>query len=206
MPQKNHNALSFWEGFLKRFFDFSVALLGLFLFGWIIMFAWVVAAFETRSNGFFIQQRVGREGKAFGVIKVKTMYPRAEQGSTVTTCNDNRVTSSGRFFRKTKIDELPQLFNVLIGDMSLVGPRPDVSGFADLLVEEDRIILAIRPGITGPATLKYRNEETLLANQSDPEKYNRETIFPDKVALNKEYIKNYSFVKDIYYIFQTVLH
>ena len=205
MPLKNYKAFGFWPAFAKRLFDIVVSLIVLVLFGWLIALAWLVAAFETRSNGFFIQRRIGREGKAFGVIKIKTMYPRAQQGSTVTAYNDNRVSASGRFFRKTKIDELPQLFNVLIGDMSLVGPRPDVPGFADILTEDDRVILAIRPGVTGPATLKYRNEEFLLATQPDPEKYNREVIFPDKVSLNKEYIRNYSFFKDIYYIFQTVL-
>jgi lipopolysaccharide/colanic/teichoic acid biosynthesis glycosyltransferase len=110
----------------------------------------------------------------------------------------------GRFWRKTKIDELPQLINVLKGDMSFVGPRPDVPGYADKLEGEDRIVLSVRPGITGPATLKYRDEEALLAGQKDPERYNNEVIWPDKVRINKEYIKSYSFKNDLVYIAKTI--
>lgn len=124
--------------------------------------------------------------------------------TTVTTDTDPRITRLGRFFRKTKLDELPQLIHVLLGQMSFVGPRPDVPGFADNLSGDDRIILSVRPGITGPATLKYRNEESILAGQDDPERYNDEVIFPDKVRLNKEYVENYSFRKDIKYIWQTI--
>ena len=124
--------------------------------------------------------------------------------TVVTTSTDPRITPLGRFWRRTKIDELPQLFNVLIGNMSFVGPRPDVPGFADLLEGEDRVILSVRPGITGPATLKYRNEESLLASVDDPEAYNREVIFPDKVRINREYIENWSFWRDMRYIFTTI--
>jgi lipopolysaccharide/colanic/teichoic acid biosynthesis glycosyltransferase len=106
--------------------------------------------------------------------------------------------------RKWKIDELPQLINVLLGRMSFVGPRPDVAGFADRLTGEDRMILSVRPGITGPATLKYHDEEKLLARQQDPEKYNRDVIWPDKVRINKRYILEYSFSKDMQYIWETV--
>jgi lipopolysaccharide/colanic/teichoic acid biosynthesis glycosyltransferase len=130
------------------------------------------------------------------------MYPN--NGSTVTTANDKRITKSGRFFRRYKIDELPQLINVLKGDMSFVGPRPDVPGYADKLEGEDRIILTIKPGITGPATLKYKNEEEILAKVEDPVKYNNEVIWPDKVKINKEYIKNWSLKKDIEYILKTI--
>jgi len=125
--------------------------------------------------------------------------------STVTTKDDKRITRSGAFFRKTKIDELPQLFNVLFGTMSFVGPRPDVPGFADTLEGEDRVILTLRPGITGPASLKYKDEEALLAKQKDPESYNREVIWPDKVKINKAYIKDWTFKKDIEYLIKTVL-
>lgn len=125
--------------------------------------------------------------------------------TNVTTDKDPRITRLGRFFRKTKIDELPQLINVFLGQMSFVGPRPDVPGFADKLTGDDRIILTVRPGITGPATLKFRDEEKLLAAQSDPERYNREVIYPEKVRLNREYVENYSFWQDIKYIFQTIL-
>ncbi|MGM0760450.1 MAG: sugar transferase, partial [Thermodesulfobacteriota bacterium] len=105
-----------------------------------------------------------------------------------------------------KIDALPQLINALKGDMSFVGPRPDVPGYADLLEGEDRVILSVRPGITGPATLHYRDEEALLAEQDDPEAYNRDVIWPDKVRLNREYVENWSFRKDLQYIWQTVVH
>lgn len=124
--------------------------------------------------------------------------------TTVTTANDPRVTRWGRFWRMTKIDELPQLINVLKGDMSLVGPRPDVPGFADHLEGDDRIVLSVRPGITGPATLKYRKEEEILAGVDNAEAYNREVIFPDKVRLNREYVQNWSFSKDLWYIWRTV--
>ena len=125
--------------------------------------------------------------------------------TTVTSSNDARITTTGAFFRKTKIDELPQLWNVLVGEMSFVGPRPDVPGYADRLQGEDRIVLSIRPGITGPAQLAYKNEEEILANQDDAVKYNDEIIWPDKVRINREYIEDYSLVKDFYYIWKTIV-
>jgi len=124
--------------------------------------------------------------------------------TTVTTSGDPRITKSGHVFRSTKIDELPQLWNVLLGDMSFVGPRPDVPGFADRLNGKDKIILSVRPGITGPASLHFKNEEQLLAKQLDPEVYNRDVVWPRKVELNKEYVQNWSFTKDLNYIFKTV--
>jgi lipopolysaccharide/colanic/teichoic acid biosynthesis glycosyltransferase len=166
--------------------------------------AWIVATFETRSNGLFVQQRVGKDGKLFYVYKIKTMKNVAGIDTTITVSNDMRITKSGKFFRDTKIDELPQLWNVFKGDMSFVGPRPDVAGYADQLKGEDRVILSIRPGITGPASLKYKNEEALLAKQSDPKKYNDEVIWPDKVKINKAYIKEWSLKKDIQYIIKTI--
>jgi len=116
-----------------------------------------------------------------------------------------RITKSGKFFRDTKIDELPQLFNVFLGSMSFVGPRPDVKGYADNLEGEDRLLLTIRPGITGPASIKYKNEEELLSRQSDPKEYNDKVIWVDKVAINLEYIKNWSLKKDIKYIIKTII-
>jgi len=187
---------------IKRIFDFSLALIGLLITWPIILIAWIIASIETKSNGFFLQKRVGENGKLFTIIKIKTMYPN--NGSSVTTANDSRITKSGKFFRKYKIDELPQLINVLKGDMSFVGPRPDVPGYADKLEGDDRIILSIKPGITGPATLKYKNEEEILARVDDPIKYNNEVIWPDKVKINKEYIKNWSLKKDIEYILKTI--
>ena len=133
------------------------------------------------------------------------MKSSADVITTVTTSNDSRITNLGKFFRKKKIDELPQLINVLLGQMSFVGPRPDVPGFADRLKGKDKIILSVRPGITGPAQLAYKNEEEILAKQDDIIKYNNEVIWPDKVAINMKYIENYSFFKDIYYIWKTVV-
>jgi lipopolysaccharide/colanic/teichoic acid biosynthesis glycosyltransferase len=151
----------------------------------------------------FVQERIGREGRPFRLFKIKTMVNH-RGGTTVTTASDARITRSGAFFRRTKIDELPQLINVLFGQMSLVGPRPDVPGFADQLTGEDREILQLRPGITGPASLKYRDEEALLAKQSDPEAYNREVIWPDKVAINRDYLHQWSLGHDIALLLATV--
>jgi lipopolysaccharide/colanic/teichoic acid biosynthesis glycosyltransferase len=191
---------------LKRAFDITGALVGLLSTWWIILIAWLVASIDTRQNGFFVQQRVGKYGRLFKVIKIRTMRKLADVETTVTTSDDPRITKSGRFFRKYKIDELPQLINVLWGDMSFVGPRPDMPGFADMLEGDDLMILSIRPGITGPATIKYREEESMLAKSDDPEKFNREVIWPDKVRINLAYIRNWSLTKDIHYIIQTVFH
>ena len=126
-------------------------------------------------------------------------------GSSVSVAGKNRITPFGAKLRKYKLDELPELWNVLIGDMSFVGPRPDVPGYADKLVGEDRKILLLKPGITGPASIKYRNEEELLAQQADPIKYNDEVIFPDKVKINLNYLENWSFITDIKLIIYTIL-
>ena len=178
---------------------------GILLTSWIIAIAWILASIDTGANGFFIQYRVGRYGRLFKAVKIRTMRSSDTISTVVTTSMDPRITSLGRFWRKSKIDELPQLFNVLVGNMSFVGPRPDVPGFADLLQGEDRVILSVRPGITGPATLKYRDEEALLAAVDDPEAYNRDIIFPDKVKINRQYIEQWSFINDLRYIVNTIL-
>lgn len=187
----------------KRTFDVLLAVVGLVLTSWVIALAWVAATLDTRANGFFTQRRVGRCGKQFTIVKIRTMRS-GSIASSVTIRGDSRVTRLGGIWRKLKIDELPQLFNVLVGQMSFVGPRPDVPGFADQLKGDDRIILTVRPGITGPATLKYRDEEELLASVTDPEKYNAEVVFPDKVRLNREYVEHWSFARDIRYIWATI--
>jgi len=197
--------LSSKDRFIKRLFDIVLSTIGLLLTWWIILIAWIISSFETKSNGFFIQKRVGKDGKLFDVFKIKSMKKVDGIDTTITSSNDVRITKSGKFFRDTKIDELPQLFNVLIGDMSFVGPRPDVKGYADELQGDDRIILTLRPGITGPASIKYKNEEELLSRQSNPKEYNDTVIWPDKVRLNKEYIKEWSIKKDIDYIVKTVV-
>jgi len=197
--------LSAADKFQKRLFDIVLSVVGIFLTWWLMLLAWIIASVETKSNGLFMQERIGKEGKPFLVFKIKTMKPVEGVDTTVTTSADSRIIKSGVFFRKTKIDELPQLFNVLFGSMSFVGPRPDVPGFADTLEGDDRIILTLRPGITGPASLKYKDEEALLSKQKDPERYNRDVIWPDKVQINKVYIKEWSLKKDIMYIIKTVL-
>lgn len=188
----------------KRIFDFLVSLIGLIALSWLIIGIWLIASLETKSNGFFFQKRVGNRGKLFTLIKIKTMIELGGVDTTITTKNDKRITKYGAFLRRMKLDELPTLWNVLIGDMSLVGPRPDVPGYADKLRGSDRRILELRPGITGPATLKYANEELLLANVDDPIKYNDEVIFPDKVKINLEYLDNWSLWGDSKIIFTTI--
>ncbi len=190
---------------IKGAFDLLLALVGLALAMPIIILGWVIASIETNSNGFFLQKRVGKNGQIFTLVKIKTMKPVSGINTHVTQKNDVRITKSGVFFRKTKIDELPQLWNVLIGQMSFVGPRPDVKGYADKLQGKDKMILLVRPGITGPASLKYKNEEILLAKQANPEQYNNEVIWPDKVKINVNYVKNWSFSQDLLYIYQTII-
>lgn len=197
--------LSTTDKIQKRIFDIILSVGGICVTWWIMILAWIVASIETRTNGLFIQERIGKTGKPFLMFKIKTMRQLDGINTTVTTSKDNRITKSGTFFRQTKIDELPQLFNVLFGTMSFVGPRPDVSGFADKLEDDDRQILEIAPGITGPASLKYKDEEKILSEQIDPECYNREVIWPDKVKINREYIKNWSLSKDIKYIMKTIV-
>lgn len=189
----------------KRIFDIILSIAGILLTWWIVLLAWIVASFESKSNGLFVQTRIGRYAKPFAIFKIKTMYHVQHTDTHVTTSKDTRITKSGAFFRKMKIDELPQLWNVLIGDMSFVGPRPDVPGFADKLEGEERKILELRPGITGPASLKYRNEETILSQAKDPEHYNREMIWPDKVKINRAYMEHWSLSRDIMYIIKTII-
>lgn len=152
----------------------------------------------------FMQKRVGRNGKLFTMYKFRSMTV-GHNGSSVSVAGESRITPLGAKLRHYKLDELPELWNVLIGEMSFVGPRPDVPGYADQLKGKDRDVLKLRPGITGPASLKYRYEEDLLATQSNPQKYNDEVIFPDKVRINLYYLHHYSFFKDIEMIFCTVL-
>lgn len=189
---------------IKRVFDLVAGAIALALTSWIIAISWILASVDTWSNGLFTQRRVGQHGRLFTAVKLRTMRPTDDVVTNVTTSNDPRITRLGRIWRRTKIDELPQLWNVLLGNMSFVGPRPDVAGFADELEGDDRIILSVRPGITGPATLRYRNEEELLASVEDPEAYNRDVIYPDKVRLNREYVENWSFWRDIHYILATL--
>lgn len=190
---------------LKWLFDRIVAFVGLLFLWWLIL----VVAFLVRIKMpggpvFFLQKRVGKDGRFFTMVKFRTMTVN-HGGSSISIAGENRITPLGAMLRKYKLDELPELWNVLCGDMSFVGPRPDVPGYADKLQGAEREVLKLRPGITGPATLKYRNEEELLAEVDNPQQYNDEVIYPDKVRLNLFYLHHYSFVMDIKMIVATVL-
>lgn len=190
---------------MKWLFDRTMAFIGL-IFLWPILLVVAILIRIKMPGGpvIFKQKRVGRNGKLFTMYKFRSMTV-GHGGSSVSVAGESRITPLGAKLRHYKLDELPELWNVLVGDMSFVGPRPDVPGYADQLKGENREVLRLRPGITGPASLKYRNEEDLLAIQPDPQKYNDEVIFPDKVRINLYYLHNYSFVKDIQMIFCTVL-
>ena len=190
------------QRFVKRTFDLVLAVPGLILASPVIAVAALFARRDTGASGIFRQRRIGRYGRPFTVYKIRTM--RAVAGTSITTANDARITPLGARLRRWKIDELPQLWNVVRGEMSFVGPRPDVAGYADILEGDERAVLQLRPGITGPATLKYRDEEQLLLKTGDPERYTREVIWPDKVAINRAYMANYSLTQDIKLIWQTV--
>lgn len=189
----------------RRAFDVTLAAIGLVLTGWLIGLAYMAARLDTGEDGFFRQERIGRYGERFPIIKIRTMRSDASHDTNVTTARDPRITPLGHFFRRSKIDELPQLINILKGDMSFVGPRPDVPGYADELEGKDRMILSVRPGVTGPATLAVPNEEKMLTDHPNPERFNREVLYPKKVELNRQYLENYSFLKDIDYVVKTVL-
>jgi lipopolysaccharide/colanic/teichoic acid biosynthesis glycosyltransferase len=193
------------QAFVKRALDIGLSICGLLALGWLIVACSLISAFVHGGTGIFIQERVGRFGLTFPLIKLRTMRRSVRSVNTVTTADDPRITYVGRILRNTKIDELPQLLNVLVGHMSLVGPRPDVPGYADKLAGPDRIVLSVRPGVTGPASLAYRDEEALLAAQSDPQRFNREVIFPDKVRLNRAYVEQYSLKTDLVCLWWTLL-
>ena len=190
---------------LKLIFDRSMAFLGLIcLWPLLIYIALTIKVKMPGGPIIFRQQRVGKDGKLFTMYKFRSMKVD-HGGSSISVAGESRITPLGQKLRKYKIDELPELWNILKGDMSFVGPRPDVPGYADKLQGDDLIILTLRPGITGPATLKYRNEEELLATIDDPVKYNDEVIYPDKVRINRYYAEHYSFFMDIQMIFCTIL-
>ena len=205
--------------FLKFIFDRLAAVFGLLLLWPVILVTAILVKVKMPGGpAFFVQKRVGKDGKLFNCHKFRSMTV-AHNGSTVSVAGDSRITPFGAKLRHYKIDELPGLWDVLIGNMSFVGPRPDVPGYADKLTGADRDVLKLRPGITGPATLKYRVEDEMIAEyvakkqaegdirpmQVIATEYNDTVIYPDKVRLNCYYYRNYSFIKDIQMIFATVL-
>lgn len=191
------------EQFLKRVFDLIVSLLLIPFLFIPILFLVALLTISTGTFGLFIQQRIGRNGKKFSFYKIRSL-----KGKNHTDIREiiGQQTNFGKWLRKSKLDELPQLFNVINGTMSLVGPRPDVPGYADQLKGEDRIVLSVRPGITGPATLKYKNEDELLIQQKDVLHYNDTIIWPNKVAINKRYVQQWSFKKDLGYLWKSVFN
>jgi len=190
--------------FGKRIFDLTIAILGLIILAVPMALIAILIRSTSGSPILFTQERVGKGGQIFYVKKFRTMSVRSVDDSSITVAGDSRVTAIGSYLRRWKLDELPQLWNVLVGEMSLVGPRPDVPGYADKLQGDDRKLLLLRPGITGPATLAYRNEEEILAKVSDPVQYNNEIIYPDKVRINLEYMEKCSLMQDLKYILETM--
>lgn len=204
---------------LKFIFDRILSFIGLiFLWPVLLVVAILVKVKMPGGSAFFVQKRVGKDGKLFKCHKIRTMTVK-HNGSTVSVAGDSRITPLGAKLRHYKLDELPGLWDVLIGNMSFVGPRPDVPGYADKLVGDDRVVLKLRPGITGPATLKYRLEDEMISEyvakkqasgdsrpmQEIAVEYNDTVIYPDKVRLNCYYYRHYSFFKDIQMIICTVL-
>ena len=188
---------------LKRTFDILLSVFAIFLLFPFFVLVSLLIVIDSGFPVFFLQKRIGRDAKEFNIIKFRTMKKNNEN-ITITVSDDSRITRIGKYLRKTKIDELPEILNVLFGQMSFVGPRPDVKGYADKLKGANRKILALRPGITGPASLKYYNEEYILSQKSNPKKYNDEVIFPDKVKINIDYFHNRSFFLDLKIIFATI--
>ena len=191
---------------LKLIFDKTAAIAGLiFLFPMLLFIAIMIKIKMKDGPVIFSQKRVGRFGKLFTIYKFRTMQT-VHGGSSVSVAGESRITPLGSILRKHKLDELPELWNVLKGEMSFVGPRPDVPGYADQLSGENKQILELRPGITGPASLKYANEEVTFAQVDDPVKYNDDVIYPDKVQINLDYYYNHSFFGDLKIILKTIFH
>ncbi len=182
-----------------------MAFVGLVVLSPILFVVWILIRIKMPDGpAVFTQKRVGKGGRLFTMYKFRSMSAH-HSGSTVSVAGESRITPLGAKLRRYKLDELPELWNVFIGDMSFVGPRPDVPGYADKLEGDDRRVLQLRPGITGPASLKYRDEEVLLAAQANPQEFNDKVIYPDKVRINLYYLDHYSFVVDIKMIIATVL-
>lgn len=193
--------LSSQQHMVKRVFDLLVTVPLVLLLLLPMLLLWLLSTASTHTNGLYSQIRIGRNARPFRLLKFRSLKGTDHLDVREIRASETRF---GSWIRKFKLDELPQLFNVLSGDMSLVGPRPDVPGYADKLEGDDRVILSIRPGITGPATLKYRNEDALLLKQEDPNDFNDTVIWPDKVEINKQYILNWSLWGDIRYLWMSV--
>lgn len=189
---------------IKRVFDFFLSLILLLLTAPVIVICFFLSLIDTKSNGFFVQERVGQYGKIFKIYKIRTMKNNRNKKDFYTSSNDESITYTGKIMRKYKLDEFPQLINILIGDMSFVGPRPDIPGYADNLPDKIRVLLTLKPGITCPASLYLKNEEKILGRQIDKKKYNDEFLWPYKVKSNLKYLEDWSFFYDIKLIFRTI--
>lgn len=191
---------------IKRLFDILASGIGIIILSPVLLI--IALRIKTGSDGpiFFKQVRVGKDGKEFEILKFRTMVVDAEKmGRQITVGADNRITKVGGFLRKYKLDELPQLFNVFKGDMSLVGPRPEVPRYVKLYTEEQRKVLNVKPGITDLASIRYRDENELLGKAENPDEFYINTIMPDKLALNLEYINKSNVFYDIYIIIETII-
>ena len=190
---------------IKYIFDRIFSMILLVVLSPFILVLYVLHKIKMPKGRFLYRQvRIGKDGKPFRIFKIRTLADDSEQGGSVTVAGDERILPFGRWLRESKVDTFLELINILIGDMSFVGPRPDVPGYADTLEGDDRVILKMRPGLTGPASIKYRHEDRILAQQANPQRYNDEDIWPDKVKINKEYYKNWSVWKDVAILWQTV--
>ncbi len=189
---------------MKRLIDFIMSFTALILLSPFLLFISILVKISSDGSILFVQERVGKNGILFKMIKFRTMYEDHNNNNTISVKGDSRITKLGYFLRKYKIDELPELINVLFGDMSFVGPRPDVKGYADKLKGDHRKILKLRPGITGPASIKFINEELLLSQQKNPKYYNDNVIYPEKVRINLDYFYNNSIWIDFKIIFATI--
>ncbi len=190
---------------MTRVFDILFSFFGLLILSPFFVIIWLIIVLTSRGGGFYTQNRVGKDGKDFSLYKFRSMRKDADKGSLITVGGrDSRITKIGYFIRKFKIDELPQLFNVLKGDMSLVGPRPEVRKYVDLYTDEQKKVLSIRPGITDYASIEYVDENEILGKSDNPDEVYVSQIMPDKIKLNMKYIENKSVKEYFKIIFLTV--
>lgn len=189
---------------MKRLFDLVLAIIGILISIPLFIIISILIKLNSEGKIIFKQIRITKNGKKFKILKFRTMRENTEKQGQITIGEDNRITSIGKILRRTKLDELPQLFNILIGDMSFVGPRPEVPKYVELYSDEDREILSVRAGITDYASIYFSNESEILGKEQNPEQYYIEKIMPHKIKLNKKYLREIGFVVDIKIIILTI--
>jgi len=194
----------FYMSYGKRALDLSVSAVGLLVLSPVFLAIAIGIKLTSRGKVFFRQTRIGRQGRPFGIFKFRSMYTGGADDCAITVASDRRITPLGKFLRRCKLDELPQLWNVVCGDMSLVGPRPEVPAYVAHYTSEQRVVLSVRPGITDPSSLAYRDEETILEAASDPEHFYRTRILPDKLARSGDYLQRVTFSSDLRIILETL--